>query len=264
MFPPSQSSPAVRPAWPPSYDIETGHTQKVIHMESCRETSANVRDGTQTKKVCRGGRSVLEAVFSRVRPPWDDASKIQVEQPYKWCRAPPSVPIFLIVVKYSLGLRDFGVCGEETPSLPRQGQGGAGRLDTPPFSSVHDETILNIPRQHPHARAYSCTFLCLRAQVALCEDSIMWHGSGHMGLLLLLVSCATAFLLPAAPSPRAISSSTKNPIARFASSIDEAPSLVEPQEPQPQAQQEPPPRGNARRPLSPKPAGPWVLLEGEL
>lgn len=234
-------------------------------MESCRETSANVRDGTHSNKVCRGGRSVLEAVSSRVRPPWDDASKIQVEQPYKWCRAPPSVIIFLTVVKCSLGLRDFSVCGEETPSLPRQGQGGAGRLDTPPFPPVHDQTILNIPRQHPHARAYSCTFLCLRAQVALREDSIMWHGSGHNGLLLLLlVSSATAFLLPATPSPRAISSSAKNPIARFASSIDEAPSLVEPQELQPQAEQEPPPRGNSRRPLSPKPVGPWVLLEGEL
>ncbi|TFJ80208.1 hypothetical protein NSK_008351 [Nannochloropsis salina CCMP1776] len=91
----------------------------------------------------------------------------------------------------------------------------------------------------------------------------MWHGSGHNGLLLLLlVSSATAFLLPATPSPHAISSSAKNPIARFASSIDEAPSLVEPQELQPQAEQEPPPRGNTRRPLSPKPVGPWVLLEG--
>jgi hypothetical protein len=91
---------------------------------------------------------------------------------------------------------------------------------------------------------------------------------GSLLLVLLGTASVSAFLFPAAPracrtTPSPLTTATTTTTRLFSSVVDEAPAPAQQQE-QPEAQeqeqqQQAPAR---RRPTSPRPSGPWVLLEG--
>lgn len=94
---------------------------------------------------------------------------------------------------------------------------------------------------------------------------------GSLLLFLLGTTSVSAFLFPAAPracrsnpSPMTIAT-TMRTTQLFSSAIDEAPAPAQQQEQpvaQEQEQQQEQQQPARRRPSSPKPSGPWVLLEG--
>ena len=92
---------------------------------------------------------------------------------------------------------------------------------------------------------------------------------GSLLLVLLGTASVSAFLFPAVPSracrttPTPLTTATTTHL--FSSAVDEAPAPAQQQEQpesqeQEQQQQQQPAR---RRPTSPRPSGPWVLLEGK-